>query len=92
MTEQELAAFAIWLRHTQGVEIEPERLREPAGAAATLGALVGAAAKSLPFGAEPSGFDAAIAKLSVVAGGQGRGGQGGDGQGGGGQRGNGDVG
>ena len=36
MTEEELAAFATWLRHTQGVEIEPERLREPAGAAAAL--------------------------------------------------------
>jgi hypothetical protein len=82
MTEQELAAFATWLRHTQGVEIEPERLREPAGAAAALGALVGAAAADLPFGAEPSGFDAAIARLSTAA----------DGQGGGGRGGNGDVG
>ncbi len=78
MTEQELAAFATWLRHTQGVEIEPERLREPAGAAAALGALVGAAAADLPFGAEPSGFDAAIAKLAGPAG-RGAGGQGGDG-------------
>jgi hypothetical protein len=87
MTEQELAAFATWLRHTQGVEIEPTALREPASAAAALGALVGAAAKSLPFGAEPSGFDAAIAKLSVAAGGPG-----GNGPGGNGERGNGDVG
>ncbi len=87
MTEQELAAFATWLRHTQGVEIEPATLREPAGAAAALGALVGAAAAGLPFGAEPSGFDAAIAKLSVAAGGQG-----GNGPGGNGERGNGDVG
>ncbi len=87
MTEEELAAFATWLRHTQGVEIDPESLREPAGAAARLGALVGAAAKSLPFGAEPSGFDAAIAKLSVAAGGPGGGGQGSGRQGG-----NGDVG
>ncbi len=78
MTEQELAAFATWLRHTQGVEIEPADLREPAAAAATLGALVGAAAADLPFGAEPSGFDAAIAKLAVAAGGQGSG-QGGNG-------------
>ncbi len=70
MTEEELAAFATWLRHTQGVEIEPERLREPAAAAAALGALVGAAAAEMPFGAEPSGFDAAIAKLSVAAGGE----------------------
>ena len=87
MTEQELAAFATWLRHTQGVEIEPATLREPAGAAAALGALVGAAAADMPFGAEPSGFDAAIAKLSVAAGGQG-----GNGPGGNGERGNGDVG
>ncbi len=64
MTEQELAAFATWLRHTQGVEIEPESLREPAGAAARLGALIGEAAADLPFGAEPSGFDAAIAKMA----------------------------
>ncbi len=64
MTEQELAAFATWLRETQGIEMEPESLREPAGAAAKLGALVGEAAAELPFGAEPSGFDAAIAKLS----------------------------
>ena len=71
MTEEELAAFTTWLRHTQGVEIEPERLREPAAAAAGLGALVGAAAAGLPFGAEPSGFDAAIAKLSAAAGGRG---------------------
>ncbi len=79
MTEEELAAFATWLRKTQGVEIDPESLREPAGAAARLGALIGVAAAELPCGAEPSGFDAAIAKLSVAAGGQGRGGQGGDG-------------
>ncbi len=64
MTEEELAAFATWLRKTQGVEIDPESLREPAAAAAALGALVGAAAAELPFGAEPSGFDVAIAKLA----------------------------
>ena len=76
MTEEELAAFATWLRKTQGVDIEPESLREPAAAAAKLGALIGEAAAELPFGAEPSGFDAAIAKLAR---GQGPGGQGGDG-------------
>ncbi len=64
MTDEELAAFGTWLRLTQGVELEPAALREPAGAAAALGALVGAAAAELPFGAEPSGFDAAIAKLA----------------------------
>ena len=64
MTEEELAAFAIWLRRTQGIEMAPESLREPAGAAAKLGAVIGAAAAELPFGAEPSGFDAAIAELS----------------------------
>ena len=64
MTEEELAAFGTWLRLTQGVELEPADLRAPAGAAAALGALVGAAAAELPFGAEPSGFDAAIAKLA----------------------------
>ncbi len=64
MTEDELAAIATWLRKTQGVEIEPAALDAAAGAAAALGALVGAAAAELPFGAEPSGFDAAIAKLA----------------------------
>ncbi len=64
MTEEELAAFATWLRHTQGVDIEAERLRGPVDAAAALGALVGEAAAGLPFGAEPSGFDTAIAKLA----------------------------
>ncbi len=64
MTEEELAAFATWLRKTQGVAMGPESLRGPAEAAAALGALVGAAAAELPFGAEPSGFDAAIAKLA----------------------------
>ncbi len=70
MTEEELAAFATWLRKTQGVDMEPESLREPAGAAAALGTLVGAAAAELPFGAEPSGFDAAIAKLAGRVGGR----------------------
>ena len=64
MTEEELAAFGTWLRLTQGVELEPADLRAPAGAAAALGALVGAAAADLLFGAEPSGFDAAIAKMA----------------------------
>ena len=64
MTEEELAAFATWLRLTQGVNMEPAALRGPAGAAAKLGALVGEAAAGLPFGAEPSGFDAAIAKMA----------------------------
>ena len=64
MTEEELTAFASWLRQTQGVEMEPAALREPADAAAKLGAQVGAAARDLPFGAEPSGFDVAIAKLA----------------------------
>ena len=64
MTEEELAAFGTWLRLTQGVELEPAALRAPAGAAAALGALVGAASAELPFGAEPSGFDAAIAKMA----------------------------
>ncbi len=65
MTEEELAAFATWLRKTQGVEIDPESLREPAAAAAALGALAGEAAQELPFGAEPSGFDVAMAKMTV---------------------------
>ena len=64
MTEEELAAFATWLRQTQGINLEPADLRGPAGAAAKLGALVGEAAAGLPFGAEPSGFDAALAKMA----------------------------
>ncbi len=64
MTEEELAAFATWLRQTQGIDLEPAALRQPAVAAAALGALVGEAAADLPFGAEPSGFDAAIANMA----------------------------
>ncbi len=74
MTEEELATLAAWLRKTQGVDIEPARLRQPAAAAAELGALVGEAATDLPFGAEPSGFDAAIAKMAGPLGEQGGGG------------------
>lgn len=74
MTEEELSALATWLRKTQGVEMEPESLRQPAAAAATLGALVGEAAAELPFGAEPSGFDAALAKMAGPLGEQGGGG------------------
>ena len=66
MNEQELAAIAVWLQKTQDVEMELALLRGPAAAAANLGALVGAAARDLPFGAEPSGFDAAMAKLAAV--------------------------
>ncbi len=68
MTEEELAAFAAWLRQTQGIELDPAELRQPAGAAATLGALVGEAAAGLPFGAEPSGFDAALSELKNTGG------------------------
>ncbi len=74
MTEEELAALATWLRKTQDVEMEPESWRQPAAAAATLGALVGEAAAELPFGAEPSGFDAALAKMAGPLGEQGGGG------------------
>ncbi len=64
MTDEELTAFATWLRKTQGVDLDPSDLRDPAGAATALGTLVGEAAQALPFGAEPSGFDAALAKMS----------------------------
>ena len=83
MTEDELAAIAVWLHKTQGVEMDAALLRDPAAAAAKLGTLVGAAARDLPFGAEPSGFDAALAKMAGHGSGQGRGGQGSDDQGGG---------
>ncbi len=82
MTEEELAAFAVWLRQSQGVDMEPAELREPAATTVKLGALVGAAAADLPFGAEPSGFHIATAKLAGDQGvGQGAG-QGADEQGG----------
>ncbi len=64
MTDEDLAAFAAWLRQTQGIDMDPAALRDPAGAATALGTLVGEAAQALPFGAEPSGFDAALAKMS----------------------------
>ena len=74
MTDDELAAIAVWLHKTQGVEMDPALLRDPAAAAVKLGALVGAAARDLPFGAEPSGFDAALAKMTPGAQGSDQGG------------------
>ncbi|MEE8499679.1 MAG: hypothetical protein V3S27_03825 [Kiloniellales bacterium] len=69
MTEEELAALAAWLRRTQGIDLEPALLREPAVAAAKLSALIGEAAEALKFGAEPSGFDLATAALKERHGG-----------------------
>ena len=63
MTEEEVTALAMWLKQSLGIELDPERLRDPAAAAAKFGALAGRAARDLPFGAEPSGFDLATAEL-----------------------------
>ncbi len=60
----DLDALGAWLKAAQGVELAPARLRDPAAAAARLGALAGAAAKTLPFGAEPSGFLLAQRRLT----------------------------
>ncbi len=64
MTDEELAALALWLRRTQEIDLDPKDLREPAAAAGKFGALAGRAAAELGFGAEPSGFDLATAKLT----------------------------
>ncbi len=63
MTDEELAALALWLRRTQEIDLDPEDLREPAAAAGKFGALAGRAAAELGFGAEPSGFDLATGNL-----------------------------
>ncbi len=63
MTDEELAALALWLRRTQEIDLDPEDLREPAAAAGKFGALAGRAAAELAFGAEPSGFDLATGNL-----------------------------
>ncbi len=63
MTDEELAALALWLRRTQEIDLDPADLREPAAAAGKFGALAGRAAAELAFGAEPSGFDLATGNL-----------------------------
>lgn len=63
MTDEELAALALWLRRTQEIDLDPADLREPAAAAGKFGALAGRAAAELAFGAEPSGFALATGNL-----------------------------
>lgn len=63
MTDEELAALALWLRRTQEIDLDPADLRGPAATAGTFGALAGRAAAELVFGAEPSGFDLATGNL-----------------------------
>ncbi len=63
MTDEELAALALWLRRTLEIDLDPADLREPAAAAGKFGALAGRAAAELGFGAEPSGFDLATGDL-----------------------------
>ena len=63
MTDEELAALALWLRRSQEIDLDPAELREPAATAGKFGALAGRAAAELAFGAEPSGFDLATRNL-----------------------------
>lgn len=56
---------AAWLEETQGVRLEPARLHEAVKVARRLGAMTGAADTALPFGAEPSGFAPAQARLAA---------------------------
>ncbi len=56
MTDEELAALALWLRRSQEIDLDPADLRGPAATAGKFGALAGRAAAELAFGAEPSGF------------------------------------
>ncbi len=63
MTDEELAALALWLRRTQEIDLDPADLRGPAATAGKFGALAGRAAAELGFGAEPSGFDLATGNL-----------------------------
>ena len=63
MTDEELAALALWLRRTQEIDLDPADLRGPAAVAGKFGALAGRAAAGLAFGAEPSGFDSATGRL-----------------------------
>ncbi len=69
MTDEELAALALWLRRTQEIDLDPADLREPVAAARKFGALAGRAAAALAFGAEPSGFDLATGNLKRMGGG-----------------------
>ncbi|MCH8000428.1 MAG: hypothetical protein IIA34_02050 [Proteobacteria bacterium] len=63
MTDEELAALALWLRRTQEIDLDPADLRAPAATAGKFGALAGRAAAELAFGAEPSGFGLATGDL-----------------------------
>ncbi len=55
MSDDDLAATLAWLRRFQGVEPDPELVRELAQAIARSCALSDRATAELPFGAEPSG-------------------------------------
>jgi hypothetical protein len=68
MTDEELAALALWLRRTQEIDLDPAQLRDPAATAGKFGALAGCAAAELAFGAEPSGFDLATGNLKPTGG------------------------
>jgi len=65
MADKDPTAAAAWLQETQGVRLESERLREAVQVARRLGAITDAADRALPFGAEPSGFAAAQARLAA---------------------------
>ncbi len=56
MSDDDPAGVLAWLRRFQGVEPDPELVRELAQAVARSCALSDRATAELPFGAEPSGF------------------------------------
>jgi hypothetical protein len=68
MADDEAARTAAWLERIQGVRLDPARVKEPAATAERIGRLTDAAGTALPFGAEPSGFALAQARLRRGAG------------------------
>jgi len=68
MADDEAAKAAAWLERMQDVRLDPPRVREPAATAERIGRLTDAAGTALPFGAEPSGFILAQARLRRGAG------------------------
>ena len=68
MADDEAARAAAWLERIQGVKLDPARVREPAATAERIGNLASAADTAFPFGAEPSGYSLAQARLRRSAG------------------------
>ncbi len=63
MSDDDPAPMMAWLRRFQGVEPDPELVRELAQAVARRCALIERAAAELPFGVEPTGFARVIHAL-----------------------------